>query len=452
MRTEERIGPYRVLEEIGVGGMGEVSLARDAEGRAVAVKVLHPAIARDEICRRRMEREVSTMRRVRSPYIAEVVDADFSGRRPYIVTRYVQGRTLEEVVRDNGPLRGAALTRVVTGLARALAAVHTAGVVHRDVKPANVVLADGDPVVIDFGLAHVLDATRLTLTGTAIGTPGYLAPEILDGERAEPAADVFSWAATVVFAATGRSPYGSGPPEAVFSRVLRGRHDLSGLPRSLVPHVQAGLALSPERRPSSPELLERLARSATSLVTPPAPPSSPRVSASPERAAPAAPRRGAHPLRAPALAVLPALSQVAPTLAAALALVGFLSLYVRDAGKRMRNRITAADGTWFGRVRARLAALVALPLELSLRTAILSAAGALAYLAIFLPLHALWPDPRAVTLPFGALAVLPVLLRGRRGRRGRHAMWLALAAVLLASAVLAAPAPLWWPLPTISGP
>ncbi|MEV0402755.1 protein kinase [Actinoallomurus sp. NPDC050550] len=255
----ESLGPYRLLEEIGVGGMGEVHLALTPDRRTVAVKILHPAVARDALARRRLEREVSTMRRVRSAYVAEVVDADFAGRRPYIVTEYVQGRSLDLRVRAEGPLRGGALLMVARGLARALHVIHAAGVVHRDLKPANVILVDRDPVVIDFGLAHVLDATRLTRTGTAMGTPGYLAPEILDGERAGPAADVFSWAGTVAFAATGRSPYGPGPAQAIFSRVLRGRHDLRGVPGELRATLEAALSLDPESRPGTGDLLEVLA-------------------------------------------------------------------------------------------------------------------------------------------------------------------------------------------------
>ncbi len=261
----DHAGPYRLLEEIGVGGMGEVHLALDAGGRTVAVKVLHPVIARDEVARRRLEREVATMRRVHSPYVAQILDADFAARRPYIVTRYVQGRSLDERVRAGGPLRGGALLRVARGLARAMYAIHEAGVVHRDFKPANVILVEQAPVVIDFGLAHVLDATRLTRTGTAIGTPGYLAPEILDDGPSGPAADVFSWGATVAFAAGGRSPYGAGPAQAVFSRVLRGRHELGGVPGDLRPVVEAALSVDPDDRPGTGEILEELAEIRTRL-------------------------------------------------------------------------------------------------------------------------------------------------------------------------------------------
>jgi serine/threonine protein kinase len=197
-RVADRAGPYRLLEEIGVDGMGEVHLALDPGGRTVAVKMLHPAVARDAGARRRLEREAETARLVRGPHVAEVLDADFHAPRPYIVTRYVQGRSLDAIVREQGPLTGAALVRLARGLARALHAIHSAGIVHRDLKPANVILADGSPVVIDFGLAQFLDATRLTLTGTAVGMPGYLAPEILDGDRAGPAADMFAWAAMAI--------------------------------------------------------------------------------------------------------------------------------------------------------------------------------------------------------------------------------------------------------------
>ncbi|MCO6007521.1 protein kinase [Actinoallomurus purpureus] len=284
----ESLGPYRLLEEIGVGGMGEVHLALAPDGRTVAVKILHPAVARDALARRRLEREVATMRRVHSPYVAEVVDADFTGRRPYVVTRYVEGRSLDVRVRGGGPLRGSALPRVARGLVRALHVIHAAGVVHRDLKPANVMLLDRDPVVIDFGLAHVLDATRLTRTGTAIGTPGYLAPEILDGDRAGPAADVFSWAGTVAFAATGRSPYGPGPAQAIFSRVLRGRHDLRGVPGELRAMLEAALALDPESRPGTGDLLEALA--VRGRPRPVAVPDGPPEAAGPEPDGPASDR------------------------------------------------------------------------------------------------------------------------------------------------------------------
>ena len=190
--------------------MGVVHLARDPEGRLVAVKVLNPQGTEGTNARRRLAREVETMRRVRSPYVAEVLDADVTGEFPYIVTRYVAGPTLEEMVRSHGPLPAPGLRRLAHGMAEALAAIHAAGVVHRDLKPGNVMLADDRPVVIDFGIAQSGDATRLTQTGLVMGTPGYLAPEVIEGQPSSPASDVHCWGTTMAFAATGHLPFGGG--------------------------------------------------------------------------------------------------------------------------------------------------------------------------------------------------------------------------------------------------
>ena len=254
-----KIGPYRLLDKIGEGGMGVVYLARDAEGRPVAVKILGPAVAGDPNARRRLLREVETMRRVRSRYVAEILDADVTGDAPYIVTRYVPGRTLDDTVRTDGPLRGQALDRLATGLAEAIAAIHAAGVVHRDLKPGNVMLMDGQPVVIDFGIAHVPDSTRLTQTGMVMGTPGYLAPEVIEGQQSSGASDVHSWGATMAFAATGRQPYGSGTFQTIFFRVLQGKAELAGVPSALLPLVMAALATDPQARPPARWLADRCA-------------------------------------------------------------------------------------------------------------------------------------------------------------------------------------------------
>ncbi|MEV5706566.1 serine/threonine-protein kinase [Actinoallomurus sp. NPDC052274] len=480
----ESLGPYRLLEEIGVGGMGEVHLALAPDGSTVAVKVLHPAVARDPLARRRLEREVATMRRVRSPYVAEVVDADFTGRRPYVVTRYVQGRSLDLCVRRDGPIRGAALLRVARGLARALHVIHAAGVVHRDLKPANVILVDRDPVVIDFGLAHVLDATRLTRTGTAIGTPGYLAPEILDGERAGPAADVFSWAGTVAFAATGRSPYGPGPAQAIFSRVLRGRHDLRGVPGGLRATLEAALALDPESRPGTGDLLEALAV-VRNRPRPTAVPDRPPTAAAPapdggasagrapagsapadripeaDRAsgdpvveaaavpdAPAAPMAGEPPgpeefpvgerpveprskgrrrslparlLRGTAALAVPAACYVLPVLAVATILSACAAGYTWDAVARARRRTAARVGR-LARLGSVLAALVAVPAQTVVRLVALVVAMVVGYGAVLgITWWSVVPRERAMALPLGVLMVVAAVVRARYGGERRAA-------------------------------
>jgi len=231
--------------------MGVVHLARDRQGRLVAVKVLQPLGIEDPNARRRLGREVETMRRVRSPYVAEVLDADVTGEFPYIVTRFVAGPTLDEMVRNRGPLPGPGLRKLAYGTAEALAAIHAAGVVHRDLKPGNVMLAEDRPVVIDFGIAQAGDATRLTQTGLVMGTPGYLAPEVIEGQPSSPASDVHCWGATMVFAATGHLPFGGGSYESIFYRIVSGHADLEGVPAPLVPLVSAALARDPAHRPSA---------------------------------------------------------------------------------------------------------------------------------------------------------------------------------------------------------
>ncbi|WP_199486394.1 serine/threonine-protein kinase, partial [Actinomadura logoneensis] len=248
---DQSIGHYRVLETLGEGGMGVVYLGVAPDGREVAIKVLRPAVAGDATARRRLARETDSMRRVRSANVAEILDADVTAERPYIVTQYVPGRTLEEVVEEGGPLRGRALQRLAAGLAEALSAIHGAGIIHRDLKPANVMLLDGEPIVIDFGIAQGVDATRLTATGMVIGTPGYLAPEIIEGEDAGPPSDVHAWAGTVGYAATGRPPFGSGTFESIFYKIMQGRPDLDGAPEALLPVLRAAMARNPAERPDA---------------------------------------------------------------------------------------------------------------------------------------------------------------------------------------------------------
>lgn len=253
-----KIGPYRVIRKIGEGGMGIVYLAEDQRKHRVAIKVLGSAVAGDPSARQRLAREVETMQRVRNRFVADIIAADTVGPAPYIVTRYVDGRTLEDTVRQDGPLRGAALDTLAEGLAEALTAIHAAGVVHRDLKPGNVMLDNGRPVLIDFGIAHVQDSARLTKTGLVMGTPGYLAPEVIEGGAASGASDVHSWGATVAFAATGRQPFGSGNYQTIFFRVIEGKAELDGVPPRLMPFVAATLSTDPLARPTARQLAARL--------------------------------------------------------------------------------------------------------------------------------------------------------------------------------------------------
>lgn len=249
----DHLGPYELLSRLGAGGFGEVHLALDPEGRTVAVKVLHPHVAADGGALARLAREVETMRRVGGPHIAEVLDASLEGERPYLVTRYVQGRPLSAV-----PVPVADLRRLAVGLAHALFAMHEAGVVHRDLKPANVMMTEGEPVVIDFGIASALDTLSVTASGAVVGTPGYLAPEILEGRPAGMEADVFSFGATLAYAATGRQPYGRGPASAVAYRVVHHPPDLEGVPEWLLPLLRGCLSVDPAARPTAARVCAEL--------------------------------------------------------------------------------------------------------------------------------------------------------------------------------------------------
>lgn len=249
-----RVGPYRLLSPLGEGGMGVVHLAVAPDGRRVALKVLRPHVVGDAEARERLAREVSTLRRVTSPRVAEILDADPDGPVPYVVTRYVPGLSLYHHVAQEGVLAGRDLLHAMSCLADALAAVHAVGVLHRDIKPTNVLMEGRAPVLIDFGLAKASEDSRLTQTGWLMGTPGYLAPEVLYGEEATTASDVHAWAATVAFGALGHSPYGSGPAMAVMDRVRRGEHDLAAIAAPARELLAAGLATEPHDRPTLREI------------------------------------------------------------------------------------------------------------------------------------------------------------------------------------------------------
>lgn len=261
--------------------MGVVYLGVDADNKPVAVKVLHPSIASDQTARMRLAREVRTLRRIHHPRIAAVLDAELETDTPYIVTEFVDGMTLSDDVKENGPFAEDELVHFGHALLDALTAVHNAGVIHRDLKPANVMIMDGEPMVIDFGIAQAADEVKVTVTGLVMGTPGYLSPEIVDGGASSEKTDWWGWAATMAFAATGRNPYGSGGIEAVIARVASGRANLEGAPERFQPLLRACLDPKPERRPSGSMILDALVEieaghmpslgSATPVPLPPSP-------------------------------------------------------------------------------------------------------------------------------------------------------------------------------------
>jgi predicted Ser/Thr protein kinase len=259
----DRLGPYRLVSRLGEGGMGVVHLGLDTHGRAVAIKVLRPHVAYDPEARWRLQREVDTLTRIRSDRVAAVIDSDIAGDRPYLVTRYVAGPSLDDVVTDEGPLSPDQLVLLGRGLVEALEAIHSVGVVHRDLKPGNVLLEDGEPVVIDFGIAHIADDVRLTSSGLVMGTPGYLSPEVIGGSPVTQATDWWGWAATLAFAASGRPPFGRGPMDVVLGRVNRGETDLTGVDGRLSPLLTAALSPDPTRRPPTEAVVAALERYAS---------------------------------------------------------------------------------------------------------------------------------------------------------------------------------------------
>ncbi|MEU3491714.1 serine/threonine protein kinase [Streptomyces massasporeus] len=268
-----RVGPYRVVGRIGSGGMGTVYAALSAGGERMAVKVVHPAQAADEEFRARFRREVQLSQRVTGPCLVPVVDADPDAPAPWLAATFVPGPTLNQYVAVGGPLAGARLYALAAGTAAALSAVHEAGVVHRDVKPQNVILAPSGPMVLDFGIAHALDGTSVTRTGVMTGTPGWISPEHYRTGTVGPEGDVFAWGALIAYAATGRLPFGSGAAEAVAFRILSAEPDLDGIGDDLRQLVERALSKEPSGRPPASELARvcgELLASQTTAITGPA--------------------------------------------------------------------------------------------------------------------------------------------------------------------------------------
>ena len=249
-----QVGAYRLRARLGAGGMGQVFLGFSPAGRAVAVKVLHPALARDASFLSRFGREVTAARTVSAVYTAPVVAAGLDDAPPWLATAFVPGPSLAELVALAGPLAESAQWRLTAGLVEALQAIHARGVVHRDLKPSNVLLADDGPRVIDFGISGALDGAAPNASRLVVGTPSFMSPELAVGDPAGAAGDVFSLGAVIAFAGTGSPPFGQGTPTAVLYRVAHAAPALDGLPAGLRRIAEACLGKSPGDRPVLPEL------------------------------------------------------------------------------------------------------------------------------------------------------------------------------------------------------
>jgi eukaryotic-like serine/threonine-protein kinase len=252
-----RLGSYSLTARLGEGGQGVVYLGESPTGDQVAVKLLRADLAEDDVARTRFLRELEAVKRVARFCTAQVLDADVDGDRPYIVSEYVPGPSLYQLVSSESPRSGADLERLAIGTVTALVAIHQAGIVHRDFKPQNVLIGPDGPRVIDFGIARALDAAA-TVTNSAIGTPAYMAPEQLSGQEITPAADLFSWASTIVYAATGQAPFGQDTVMAVIHRIINESPDLGSMEEPLRGIVADCLAKDPAARPQTQALLMRL--------------------------------------------------------------------------------------------------------------------------------------------------------------------------------------------------
>ncbi|ANZ19776.1 serine/threonine protein kinase [Streptomyces noursei ATCC 11455] len=252
------VGSFRLHRRLGAGGMGVVYLGSDKRGQRVALKVIRPDLAEDQEFRSRFAREVSAARRIRGGCTARLVAADLDADRPWFATQYVPGPSLHDKVNEEGPLSPAQVAAIGAALSEGLLAVHDAGVVHRDLKPSNILLSPKGPRIIDFGIAWATGASTLTHVGTAVGSPGFLAPEQVRGAAVTPATDIFSLGATLAYACTADSPFGQGSSEVMLYRVVHEEAQLAGVPDALAPLLAACLAKDPADRPSTLSLSLRL--------------------------------------------------------------------------------------------------------------------------------------------------------------------------------------------------
>ena len=254
-----QVGVYRLRARLGSGGMGRVFLGYSPAGRAVAVKVIHPELAKDPSFRTRFRREVAAARAVSGAYTAPVTAAGPDDDPPWLATAFVPGPSLAGVIAEAGPLPEPSLWKLTAGLVEALQAVHAVGLVHRDLKPGNVLLATDGPRVIDFGISAAFEGTRMTSTGLIVGTPSFMSPEQAEGARVGPESDVFSLGCVIVFAATGASAFGDGQLAAVLYRVVHTQPALDGVPGGLREIAAACLAKKPADRPTLAWLVDAVA-------------------------------------------------------------------------------------------------------------------------------------------------------------------------------------------------
>ena len=254
------LGRYEVVGRLGAGGQGAVYLARTPEHDLVAIKLLHAQMATDPAARARFTREVAAAQKVAPFCTARVIEADVHGDIPYVVSEYIEGPSLHDLVAGQGPLDRLELERLAIGTVTALAAIHQAGIVHRDFKPNNVMIAPDGPRVVDFGIARTVNSqeSKVTATGLVVGTPGYLAPEQLTGVPLQPSVDIFAWGAIMVFAATGRSPFEADTLPVIIHRILNQDPDLSALHGPLRDVVGRCLSKDPALRPPATQLLLQL--------------------------------------------------------------------------------------------------------------------------------------------------------------------------------------------------
>ncbi|MET7487579.1 protein kinase [Streptomyces sp. NPDC005538] len=259
----QRIGAYRLLARLGAGGMGHVYLARSDRGRTVAVKLVREDLAAQEEFRARFRQEVRAARRVGGYWTAPVLDADTEAEVPWVATGYVAGPTLQQVVgRDHGALPERSVRILAAGLAHALRDIHAAGIVHRDLKPSNVLVTIDGPRVIDFGIARALETLAgdgLTRTGSLVGSPGFMAPEQVRGDRITPACDVFCLGSVLAYATTGTLPFGAATSgvHALMFRIAQEEPDLSGVPEGIADLVRDCLRKDPAARPTLHNILDR---------------------------------------------------------------------------------------------------------------------------------------------------------------------------------------------------